>query len=206
MQNYLSVFVHPDTKTAAHEQGIRELISRDKNHSCVVMWSIVNEPGSHENGAREYFEPLVSITRELDSRPVSFAYFSLATSEKDQISDIFDVLCLNRYYGWYENCRYLTLVETEVEKDLRGWQDKYGKPKIIIEYKHQSYILEIYHLVLDRLERVVGEHVWTFADFQTSQLVFCVDGNKKGVFTRARRPKAAAQVLRNRWRLEGEGA
>jgi beta-glucuronidase len=27
-----------------------------------------------------------------------------------------------------------------------------------------------------------------------------VDGNKKGVFTRERRPKAAAHMLRQRWR------
>ena len=27
----------------AHQQVIRELIDRDKNHACVVMWSIANE-------------------------------------------------------------------------------------------------------------------------------------------------------------------
>ena len=29
--------------TEAHQQVIRELIDRDKNHACVVMWSIANE-------------------------------------------------------------------------------------------------------------------------------------------------------------------
>ncbi|KAH7073251.1 glycoside hydrolase superfamily [Paraphoma chrysanthemicola] len=188
-----------------------------------VMWSISNEPASHEEGAREYFEPLVKVTRKLDKRPVCFANFGLATSEKDRISDMFDVLCLNRYYGWYEACGDMKLAEQELEKDLVGWQTKYRKPMIMTEYgadsiaglhsamltpwseEFQADILEIYHRVFDRVECIVGEHVWNFADFQTSQHVFRVDGNKKGVFTRDRKPKVSAQVLRRRWRLEGVG-
>jgi beta-glucuronidase len=54
--------------------------------------------------------------------------------------------------------------------------------------------------VFDRVDAVIGEQVWNFADFQTSQGVIRVDGNKKGVFTRDRRPKAAAFMLRDRWR------
>ena len=57
---------------AAHAQVLRELVARDKNHPSVVLWSITNEPASNEDGAREYFEPLVQLTRELDpSRPVT---------------------------------------------------------------------------------------------------------------------------------------
>jgi beta-glucuronidase len=213
-----------DQTRAAHEQGIRELISRDKNHACVVMWSIANEPASHEDGAREYFEPLVDVTRKLDpSRPICFANFGLATSEKDQITDMFDVLCLNRYYGWYENCGDLKLAESELEKDLLGWATKYGKPMIITEYgadtiaglhaasvtpwseEFQATLLQIYHRVFDRVDAVIGEQVWSFSDFQTSQHVFRVDGNKKGIFTRDRRPKSGAQVLRQRWLVEGRG-
>lgn len=27
-----------------HEEAIRDMIARDKNHPCVVMWSLANEP------------------------------------------------------------------------------------------------------------------------------------------------------------------
>ena len=54
------------------------------------------------------------------------------------------------------------------------------------------------------IDAVVGEQVWNFADFQTSQGIIRVDGNKKGVFTRDRRPKAAAFALRERWLAAGE--
>ena len=66
--------------------------------------------------------------------------------------------------------------------------------------EYQVEYLEMNHRVFDAVDAVVGEQVWNFADFATSSTsVFRVDGNKKGVFTRDRRPKAAAHVLRRRW-------
>jgi beta-glucuronidase len=60
----------------------------------------------------------------------------------------------------------------------------------------------MYHRVFDRIDAVVGEQVWTFADFATRSGICGVDGNKKGVFTRERRPKASVHALRRRWRGE----
>lgn len=207
-----------DRTRQAHADAIRELIARDKNHPSVVMWSISNEPASNEPGAREYFEPLVTLTRELDpSRPVTFVNMMLATFETDRIADLFDVLCLNRYYGWYTDTADLASAELKLEAELRGWERAYGRPLIITEYgadtqpgvhsvfsqpwteEYQVEYLAMNHRVFDRIDSVVGEQVWNFADFQTSAGVFRVDGNKKGVFTRDRRPKAAAHALRSRW-------
>ena len=60
--------------------------------------------------------------------------------------------------------------------------------------EYQVALLETYHRVFDRTDAVVGEHVWNFADFATGPSFMRVDGNKKGVFTRDRRPKMAAHV------------
>ena len=46
-----------------HQDIIRELVARDKNHPCVVMWSVANEPASDEKGAYEYFKPLIELTK-----------------------------------------------------------------------------------------------------------------------------------------------
>jgi beta-galactosidase/beta-glucuronidase len=46
-------------------------------------------------------------------------------------------------------------------------------------------------------------NVWNFADFMTKQAPKRVYGNRKGVFTRQRQPKAAAHLLRRRWRDKG---
>ena len=45
----------------------------------------------------------------------------------------------------------------------------------------------------------MGEFVWNFADYDTVQGPMRVDGNKKGLFTRDRRPKLGAHFLRQRW-------
>jgi beta-galactosidase/beta-glucuronidase len=45
------------------------------------------------------------------------------------------------------------------------------------------------HRVFDRVEAVVGEQVWNFADFATVPGIIRVGGNKKGVFTATGSPR-----------------
>ena len=135
----------------------------------------------------------------------------------DTISDLFDVLCLNRYYGWYVQSGDLETAEKVLEKELLAWQEKLHQPIIITEYgvdtlaglhsmytdmwseEYQCAWLDMYHRVFDRVSAVVGEQVWNFADFATSQGILRVGGNKKGIFTRDRKPKSAAFLLQKRW-------
>ena len=203
----------------AHKQAIRELVARDKNHPCVVMWSIANEPESVTPESRRYFEPLAAETRQLDpSRPVAFANVQGSSPDVDVITDLFDVVMLNRYFGWYVNAGDLAAAERALEAELNAWVEKHSKPIIITEYgadtleglhgvpadpwseDYQVELLEMSHRVFDRVDAVVGEQVWNFADFATAPGILRVGGNKKGVFTRDRRPKAAAHLLRRRWR------
>ena len=206
-----------------HAQHLRELIARDKNHPSVVMWSIANEPASNEEGARDYFEPLVDLARDLDpTRPLTYAAVMFANPGNDTIADLFDVLSINRYYGWYVFTGDLATAERVLEQELRGWVQRFGKPIMMSEYgadtqpglhsvwdmpwteEYQTDLLATYHRVFDRIPEFVGEHVWNFADFMTGPGIHRVDGNKKGVFTRDRKPKSAAFSLRGRWRgLDG---
>jgi beta-glucuronidase len=205
---------------AAHRRAIQELVARDKNHPCVVLWSIANEPESVTPESRAYFEPLAAEARRLDpARPIGFANVMGATPDVDVLTDLFDVVMLNRYYGWYESPGDLASAEAALEAELSAWVAAYDKPIIFTEYgadtfpglhdvvpapwseEYQADLLAMFHRVFDRFDAVVGEHVWNFADFATAPGVMRVDGNKKGVFTRERRPKAAAHMLRGRWRV-----
>jgi beta-glucuronidase len=207
---------------AAHRQAIRELVARDKNHPSVVLWSIANEPESVTPESRDYFEPLAAEARRLDpSRPVGFVNVPGSPPDEDMITDLFDVVLLNRYYGWYMNAGDLAAAERALEAELKAWADKYDKPIVITEYGADTYpglhdvlpkpwteeyqveLLEMSHRVFDRIGAVVGEQVWNFADFATGPGIMRVGGNKKGVFTRERQPKAAAHILRQRWRSLG---
>jgi beta-glucuronidase len=201
-----------------HRRAIEELIERDKNHPCVVLWSLANEPESHTDAGRTYFEPLFAAARAADpSRPVGFVNMMFALPDTCTVTELADVVMINRYYGWYVEPGDLDAAERGLEAELQAWAARHGKPIIVTEYgadamsglhatdasiwseEYQVALLETYHRVFDRTEAVVGEHVWNFADFATGPSFMRVDGNKKGVFTRDRRPKMAAHELRRRW-------
>ena len=209
-----------DQSREVHAQAIRELVARDKNHPSVVLWSIANEPESDTEGAERYFKPLFDLTRQLDpTRPVGFVNVLLAPYPTCRVSQFGDVLMLNRYYGWYVHTGDLEAAERAWEEELKGWASE-GKPIIITEYGADTYpglhalmaqpwseeyqvaYLDMNHRVFDRIDAVVGEQVWAFADFGTTSGIMRVGGNKKGVFTRDREPKAAAHALRRRWRKD----
>ncbi|MCI2774396.1 beta-glucuronidase [Staphylococcus petrasii] len=208
-----------DTKEA-HEQVIKELIARDKNHPSVVMWSVANEPASMEEGAKEYFEPLVKLTRELDpqNRPVTIVLILTAQPSTDKVYDLIDVLCLNRYYGWYTQTGDLKKAKVALKNELDEWGEKApGKPIMFTEYGAdtiagfhaansqmftEEFQVEYYkanHEIVDKYPTFIGEHTWNFADFETSDGLFRIQGNKKGIFTRERRPKSIAHYFRERW-------
>ena len=202
-----------------HREVIRDLIARDKNYACVVMWNIANEPDGCGEGAFAYFEPLFALAHREDpqKRPVCIASAQMAGGPDTDVSArLSDVICLNRYYGWYEGGPDLREPSQWLRKELEEWE-KLGKPLIITEYGAdtvaglhdttpvmftEEYQLEYYRMnnqVLDGFSFVVGEHAWNFADFATGQGVNRVQGNKKGLFTRDRRPKLAAHYFKDRW-------
>ncbi len=199
-------------------QQIGELIARDRNHPSVVMWSIANEPESDTDASVAYFEPAFAAARAADpTRPVGFVNVMLAPADRCKLTPLADVVMINRYFGWYVDHGDLDAAERNLEAELRQWASLHNKPILITEYgadtiaglhsidaapwseEFQAELLDRYHAVFDRIDEIVGEHVWNFADFATTASFVRVEGNKKGVFTRDRRPKLAAHRLRDRW-------
>lgn len=54
--------------------------------------------------------------------------------------------------------------------------------------------------VIDKLPFIIGEMSWAFADFKTPEGVTRIRGNRKGLFTKDRQPKFAANYLKERWK------
>lgn len=104
-----------------HKLALKELVARDKNHACVVLWSVANEPDGAGEGADKYFEPLVKYVKKLDpqKRPTTVVNIMMATPERDLISPLIDVLCLNRYYGWYLNHGDIEGARVGLRKELK---------------------------------------------------------------------------------------
>lgn len=201
-----------------HKEVIRDMINRDKNHACVVMWSIANEPDSGANGAYEYFKPLFDLARDLDpqKRPCTLVSVQMPNYKEDCTIKLSDVYCLNRYYGWYTAGGDLETAKRMLGEELSFW-NSLGKPVMFTEYgadtvsgfhdttpvmyteEYQVDYYKMNHKIMDEMENFVGEQVWNFADFATSQSLLRVQGNKKGIFTRDRRPKLVAHYFRDRW-------
>lgn len=212
-------FSEMDTQ-AAHEQVIQELIQRDKNHACVVMWSLANESAQYSDQAYDYFQPLFDLARQLDpqQRPCTLINIMMATPQTDKCASLVDVICLNRYYGWYLNHGHLDEAAAATRAELAEWQAKYPqKPIMYTEYgadtvagfhsmhnepfseEYQEDYYAMNHAVFDEFDNFVGEQLWNFADFATKNGIQRVQGNKKGVFTRNRQPKMVVRSLQARW-------
>jgi beta-glucuronidase len=213
-------------------QDILELITRDKNHPSVIMWCLANEPTSNKfvNGGGAdlplnddykakglaFFQALFGYARTLDrTRPFTLT----AMSATDPTwADLSDVLCLNRYNGWYNHPGDAAAAQSMLEPDLDAVHARTGKPIMLTEFGgdalagvhadppemwSEEYQADLLTHVLDACASrpfVVGTQFWVLCDFKTAEATGRTGGmNNKGVFTRDRRPKMAAHALRKRW-------
>jgi beta-glucuronidase len=211
---------------------LRDLVARDRNHPSVVMWSVANEPfppnifrrmnaqtispDTGDEVGRRFLNELVDLAHELDpSRPATLV--GIMGGPANWFEKV-DVVCINRYWGWYTQPGQPEVGASLLEQELDGLFQTLHKPIIITEFgadtvagMHslppkmwtEEYQVEFLKGYLDAAAQrpfVIGLHVWNFADFQATQSTGRVGGlNHKGVFTRDRRPKMAAHFLRERW-------
>lgn len=211
----------------AHKKAIEEMITRDKNHPCVIAWSLLNEPETTDEAAVPYFKEVFDLAHELDvqKRPRTFAMIMNSLPDTCKCYPFSDIIALNRYYGWYVSGGYeISQAEVLFRKEMDAWKaldlnkpflfTEYGAdtlgtehklPSVMWSQEYQEEYLKMTHDVFDSYDFIKGEQIWNFADFQTTEGILRVNGNKKGVFTRDRQPKDAAYLLRRRWKglLEG---
>ena len=199
------------------QQATRELVGRDKNHPSVIAWSVANEPHSWPPAAKTFLQNLCDLTRSLDrTRPVTLTTYIGVGEEAFEFCDL---LCLNRYAGWYSYSGKIEQGAASLSAELDALHEKYDKPILLTEFgadsmpgmhanppemfteEYQADMIAAYIKVLRSKTFVIGEHVWNLCDFKTSQAIQRMGGmNMKGVFTRDRRPKLAAHRLRELWR------
>jgi beta-glucuronidase len=213
-------------------QQIDELIARDKNHPSVLMWCVANEPmprnfgvgavggsadkdPSEEMGKR-FLETLLRRARELD--PTRLVTLVTVMGGPRSWMEQCDVVCMNRYWGWYTLGGELGKARAALEQELDEVWETFQRPIIMTEFgadtlagmhghpnvmwteEYQADYIRFHLEVAAARDFVAGMQVWNFADFAAVQSIARVGGlNMKGVFTRARAPKMAAHVLREFW-------
>ncbi|MBQ1300185.1 MAG: beta-glucuronidase [Erysipelotrichaceae bacterium] len=221
--NYTYFFETPTVPALLknHLLQVEEMIERDKNHASVFAFSLFNEPETTSTYAHDYFSKVFERARELDPqhRPMTGAFEKNSAPEKCQCYMLVDFMCLNRYYGWYiSGGPEISDAIYKFHDEMNRWQAKelnvpfvfteFGTDTLATEHKlpsvmwaqeYQNEYLEENFKVFDTYDFIQGELVWNFADFQTTEGIMRVNGNKKGVFTRERQPKDAAFTFKKRW-------
>ncbi|HMP40255.1 MAG TPA: beta-glucuronidase [Roseiflexaceae bacterium] len=213
-------------------QQIDELIARDKNHPSVAMWCVANEPMPRNFGVgaiggkpvddpsaaqgKAMLDTMLARARTLDTtRPVTLV--TIMGGPRSWMEQC-DVICMNRYWGWYALGGQLDQARAGLEQELDEVWQTFGKPIIMTEFgadtmagmhghpsvmwteEYQAEYIRFHLEVAAARDFVAGMQVWNFADFAAVQSIMRVGGlNMKGVFTRTRQPKMAAHVLREFW-------
>ncbi len=210
------------------KQQIKELIARDKNHPSVIMWNLANEPFAKgfdfssgkkapaDEVSLNFFKELFSTAKNADDTRLTSIVG--VQGGPDEWLGLSDVICINRYYGWYSQIGNIEAGAKIFSKELDDLHVQFNKPVFVTEFgadamngmnnsqpemfteEYQRDFIKAYLDVAETKDFVTGMHVWAFADFKTGQGIIRFGGmNWKGVFTRERKPKMAAYYLRSLW-------
>lgn len=188
----------------------REMVRCYYDHPSIIIWGMHNEILTNtpvgKNMAKRYYPLLKEIG---GNRIVTYA---TDKALDDICFEYCDIICINRYNGWYVDdiASWNRFVE-----DLRAYRSSLGfenKPVVISEfgaaavYGHRSFetyrwseeyqaeLLEHCIKLFLNDPMIVGTYIWQFCDIRTSREVGLTRArgyNNKGVLNEYRNPKAA---------------
>lgn len=197
------------------ETQLTELIQRDKNRACSIIWSMANEtPTSKER--LTFLTNLAITARKLDdTRLISAALEDHGKDEdknimivEDEFAEVVDVLSFNQYYGWYGG-------KIDNIKNIR-WEIDIDKPVIISEFgagalqgyhadnmtrwseEFQELLYEETLPTLAKIPGISGITPWTLVDFRSPRrtLIPYQNGwNRKGLISETGNKKKAFYTL-----------
>ena len=194
---------------------INEMIENHYNHPSIMIWGILNECASETEDGRRMYQKQYEQIKSLDpSRPTTSATCRHFT---DLCLDLPDVVSVNMYAGWYEDCEIAGRIKQELDWITRAGGD--GKPVIISEvgaaaiygYRDRSRCKwseeRQADIIRDNLEvymndkHIVGVFIWQFADCRVTEeggwyATRARCHNNKGIVDEYRRPKMAFDTVK----------
>ena len=207
----------PDTYANAENQ-LCEMIARDHNRACIIIWSVANEtPRSSER--LSFLTRLIDKTRALDpTRLVSAAMEKDETSPGqltlvDELMYKTDLLSFNQYVGWYDGdadkCDRVVWtfpVDKPVILSELGGGAKYGRHGSMDERFTEEYLVRLYEKNISMMQRIrglAGCTPWILKDFRSPRRALegiQDDFNRKGLVSEKGEKKDAFYTLQN-WYL-----
>ena len=189
-----------------------DMVSRDRNHPCIVIWGLLNEAETHKEQAVPLMPKLLKAVKELDdTRLITFASNH---AKADLCFDNVDFIAINTYPGWYG--RGYEVWPDEI-REFREYADSVGcqdKAIVISEFGaggikgdtsfdgmiwSETYQHEYFEYTLPFLcdcPDVAGTIIWQYCDMRTSErrdvaLKRPRNYNNKGLLDEHRNPKLA---------------
>ncbi|KAI5637259.1 glycosyl hydrolases family 2, TIM barrel domain-containing protein [Phthorimaea operculella] len=179
-----------------------------------ILDLMYNDTGNLVNIARNVIDE-AKAWRQYHNKPVIMTEYGADTLDgllRVSMGDILDLI--------YNHTGTMVNIARNVIDEAKAWRQYHNKPVIMTEYgadtldglhrlpeyvwseEYQVALMSEHFKAFDKLRRdgfFNGEFIWNFADFMTAQTYTRVGGNKKGIFTRQRQPKASAHHLRARY-------
>ena len=206
-----------DTYANAENQ-LDEMIARDRNRACVIIWSVANEtPRSPQR--LDFLGRLIDRTRAQDpTRLVSAAMEKDETAPGqltlvDELMYKTDLLSFNQYVGWYdgdvEKCdrvKWTFPVEKPVLLSELGGGAKYGRHGKPDERFTEEYLVRLYEANIRMMENIpglAGCTPWILKDFRSPRRALegiQDDFNRKGLVSEKGEKKDAFFTLQQ-WYL-----
>jgi beta-galactosidase len=166
----------PDIVENGLEQ-LREMIARDRNHPCIVVWGLCNEIWGQDPPAYEFAKRMLQEAKKLDpGRLCSYASNSLDSTPERDVAGLMDFVEANEYVGTWapgsaaDAGRYLDKIHAAFP----------GKPIVISEYgycactadrpegdEHRMEILRTHDLEIRSREYAAGAIFFCYNDYRT---------------------------------------
>ncbi len=209
---------------ATAKRYFEEMHSRDKNHPCIIAWSMSNETQSDTIEGRAFHEALYAHARAIEKGN----RFIIHVSQKramERCYDLSDFVTINIYDGWYGGDKegFMNIVNL-IHDILLDEDHELGPPKPIVltefgagairgyrswdaakwSEDFQAALLEHYiKTAMEHDDFIGGTWTWMFCDTRVD-LPTRPDGrprsyNNKGFVDEFRVPKLAFDVVRQRY-------
>ncbi|MEK4480908.1 MULTISPECIES: glycoside hydrolase family 2 TIM barrel-domain containing protein [Paenibacillus] len=198
---------------------IEEMISLHMHHPSVIFWSVHNEIDTRTQEAYAFTQALVGLVKKLDStRLVTYATMHPL---EDILLPLFDVIGINKYFGWYEGdtASFKDMLEQfHVRAEQMGAGDKVvlmtefggaglfgdvGWEQRLFSEDYQADIVTEALAIFKNDSKIGGTYIWQFADIRgdlkSSSKNFrdrARGFNNKGLVNEYRKPKQSFREVR----------